>query len=326
MKKAFLILSIIAISGNLFAQNCNAIFFNQNGEKFQVVLNGILQDNDYLTNVKITGLKFEGSYKVSIIFENQLIPKLNKSIYLMDNNTEYTFIIKKNKKQNYVLRTMSFVSIDQATPIPSQSIITYTTIAPTPHISTTTTTTSTTVNSSNVNNQENVAIGMNVNGVAMNVNVNVNDGGMNTDVNSSTSTSYSETTTTSTTYSSGMNTEPVGNTVFIENHYVMNGYNGPVGCPYPMSDTDFSAAKKSISSKSFSDSRLTIAKQITRNNCLTSEQAKQLTKLFDFESVRLEYAKFAYEHTFDLGNYYKINDAFDFESTIEELNSYIESK
>jgi hypothetical protein len=44
--------------------------------------------------------------------------------------------------------------------------------------------------------------------------------------------------------------------------------------------------------------------------------------LFDFESTRLTFAKFAYKYTFDKGNYYKVNDAFQFESSIEELNQF----
>lgn len=45
--------------------------------------------------------------------------------------------------------------------------------------------------------------------------------------------------------------------------------------------------------------------------------------LFNFESTRLELAKYAYGHTYDIANYYMLNDAFTFESSIEELNNYI---
>ena len=45
--------------------------------------------------------------------------------------------------------------------------------------------------------------------------------------------------------------------------------------------------------------------------------------LFTFEDTRLDLAKYAYGHTFDIGNYYKLNDAFTFESSIDELNKYI---
>ena len=105
--------------------------------------------------------------------------------------------------------------------------------------------------------------------------------------------------------------------------YVLPGYSGPIGCPYPMSPTDFATAKSSISSKSFEDSKLTIAKQIFGSNCLLSSQVKEIMSLFSFEDSKLEFAKFAYGKTYDTGNYFKVNDAFTFESSIDELNTYI---
>lgn len=58
-------------------------------------------------------------------------------------------------------------------------------------------------------------------------------------------------------------------------------------------------------------------------NCLLSYQVKQIILLFGFEDTRLELAKYASGHTYDPGNYYMLNDAFTFESSIEELNNYI---
>ena len=48
--------------------------------------------------------------------------------------------------------------------------------------------------------------------------------------------------------------------------------------------------------------------------------------LFSFEDSKLDFAKYCYGYTYDLGNYYMVNDAFDFESTIEELNNYINQR
>ncbi len=41
--------------------------------------------------------------------------------------------------------------------------------------------------------------------------------------------------------------------------------------------------------------------------------------------TRLDFAKYAYAYTLDLRNYYKLNDAFTFESSIDELDKYIRS-
>jgi hypothetical protein len=146
------------------------------------------------------------------------------------------------------------------------------------------------------------------------MNANVNGVSMNVDI-SETSTSSTTTTTTTTTSTAGIAADEVV--------YVLPGYNGYYGCPYPMDDADFQMAKRSIESKSFSDSKLTLAKQVLDANCLLTSQVYQVVSLFDFEEDKLEIAKYAYGSTLDVGNYFRINDAFDFESSIEELDEYI---
>ncbi len=100
-------------------------------------------------------------------------------------------------------------------------------------------------------------------------------------------------------------------------------YNGKIGCSSPMSPSEFADAKTSISDKTFEDSKLQIAKQITRSKCMLSRQVKEVMQLFSYESTRLEYAKMAHDYTHDVDNYYKVHDAFEYESSIEELNNYI---
>lgn len=108
-----------------------------------------------------------------------------------------------------------------------------------------------------------------------------------------------------------------------EGEYVLPGYDGYYGCPYPMEKDDFSLAKQSIESKGFTESSLSLTKDILSSNCLLTSQVCELIELFDFEDDKLEIAKLAYGSTLDVGNYFKVNDAFEFESSIEELDEYI---
>ena len=66
-----------------------------------------------------------------------------------------------------------------------------------------------------------------------------------------------------------------------------------------------------------------MAKQVVRGHCVSSQQVKDMCQLFDFEDTKLEFAKFAYPYTLDPNQYYIVNDAFDFESTIEDLDAFI---
>jgi len=299
MKKQLLFVYLMAMAMFGFSQS-NVIIFTENGARFKVVLNGILQNADFETNVMITDL-IAPSYKVKIVFEDATIPDLDKTIYFQENNEEATYRLLINKKGDYVLRFFNAVPIAQAPPRPeSLPVVVYTT---TPAVSTTTITRTTTTMGGNSNPDQ---VNMNVNAGGVNMNVNINTGNE--------STTYTETYTTTTTVETPMG-EPQG--------YILPGYTGYYGCPRPMSPRDFENAKRSIASKDFSDSKLRMAKQVLESNCLLSAQVKQLMELFDYESDKLELAKFAFGYTLDTGNYYQLNDAFEYESSIEELDDYI---
>lgn len=107
------------------------------------------------------------------------------------------------------------------------------------------------------------------------------------------------------------------------NNNPIPGYTGPIGCNWPMDEIAFQKAKESIKNKVYEDSKLTLAKQIASNNCLLARQVKEIMELFTYEKTKLEFAKFAYKYTYDIGNYYLVNDAFTYETSIEELNEFL---
>ncbi|OFX17109.1 MAG: hypothetical protein A2033_13625 [Bacteroidetes bacterium GWA2_31_9] len=309
MKLIITLLSFF-IASVAISQKSNLIFYTENGERFQVIVNGVLQNSNPETNVKITDL-VAPNYQIKVLFENKALGSVDKQIFFNQGN-ETTFAVKKNKDGAYVIRFRSEVLLAQAPPtVVGQTSYVYSTVAP---VTTTISQTTTTVSDNNANG---VSMGVNANGLGINVNMNINDGMME---NSSTTSSYSTTTTTTTT-----TTSPVGNVIIEEQPTVIYvpGYAGTVGCARPVNQNEFSSIKSTISSKSFEDSKLTIAKQVVAAKCLTCAQVKEIMMLFSFEDSKLEFAKFAYKHTYDIENYYMLNDAFTFESSIDELNSYI---
>ncbi|MCX6291485.1 MAG: DUF4476 domain-containing protein [Bacteroidetes bacterium] len=303
-------------------QTSNAILFTENGERFQVVLNGILQNAKPETNVKMTGLPAP-NYKCRILFEDKALGYLDFNIFFPEPPQEVTWNIKKNKKGEFVTRAVSWIPIAEAPATPAtQTVVVYSTTPPPAEVTSTTVqhSTSTTTNGASPNGVNmNVGINMNENGGGINMNVS----GMDGTSNSSTTTTTHTTTVTSS--STTTNAPPPPPPAPVRVVYV-DGYNGSVGCPIPMSSSEFQSFKSSVQSKSFEDSKLTIAKQVLNNNCLTSAQVREVMKVFTFEETRLDFAKYAYGHTYDINNYYKVNDAFTFESSIEELNTYINGR
>ncbi len=326
MKKLLLLSFIFAMFVcNIFAQSSVSVF-SQEGEKFWVIVNGIKQNETPQTNVKVSGLT-EPNYKMKVIFENNSLPAIDKAIYTQDVDGKYTstsYEVKKDKKGNYVLRIASYneTPTDATAQYSAPLVIVERPAAPL----TQTTQTTTTVVSGNTQ-ADGGSVSINavdpVTGEVISMNMSVN-AGINGTTGGVTSTTTTTTTTTSSTSTSSSNFSP--NDRPMQEHYIMQGYNGPMGCPWPMSEPDFQSAKSSIASKSFDDSRLTIAKQILNSNCMLCSQVRDFMSIFSFEATKLDFAKFAYNRVFDQGNYYKLNDAFTFESSIEELNNYINGR
>lgn len=316
MKPLFFSLCLLFAVAGMSAQTSNAVLFTENGEKFTVILNGLRQNNAPETNVKITGLNAE-FYKMKIIFDNQTLGEKNMNLQLQY-GTETTYSIKKNNKGEYVLRFVSQVPLAEA-PVsaPAQSVVVYNAShasVPVQNYSQTTTTTTTTQGTSDPD-AVNVNMGINVGGQGGSLNISMS--GMDMEGTSSSQTVTHSTTTTTTTTAVVPEPAPVA---------YLPGYSGPIGCPVPMSPSDFSSLKQTIASKTFEDTRMTIAKSVLGDRCVISDQVKELCGLFTFEENKLEIAKFAYDRTYDIGNYFKVNDVFTFESSIEELNDYIRTR
>ncbi|MGQ9864221.1 MAG: DUF4476 domain-containing protein [Bacteroidia bacterium] len=100
----------------------------------------------------------------------------------------------------------------------------------------------------------------------------------------------------------------------------------PRNCLTPISRESFQNAYQVISSKTFENTKLDALKQITRSNCLLAADIRDLAKLLDFEPSKLDYTKFAYDYCYDVQNYFQVYEVFDFETSIQELNSYIENR
>jgi len=357
--KSFFTLTLFILSSAFIsrAQTSSLTVFSNDGEKFWVILNGVRQNDNAQTNVKLEPFN-GGIYKMKVIFQDTTLGECDKDVELND-HTALSFNLKKKEETgagNKLKRMGNAVSSDlnmkkTGTDKPElYKVVLFSSTAygnssgsinkfSTPDATTTTTTTTNTQSTApagtqtavvyqqaqpaqttvvyqqqpagTVVQQTTTTVG-DPNAASVNMNVGGLGVGMNVNVTGMSSTSSQTTTTV-------VNGSPASSSTVV---YVP-GYSGPVGCPYPMAPADFESAKNSISGQSFDDTKLTIAKQVVGSNCLTAQQVKDLLGLFSFEQNKLEFAKYAYGHTYDKGNYFKINDAFSFSSSVDELNQYI---
>jgi hypothetical protein len=93
--------------------------------------------------------------------------------------------------------------------------------------------------------------------------------------------------------------------------------------PNNLRSSTFEELLAMISRESFETTKLDLARQFIRTNSFTSNQVYLMMKQLDFESSKLILAKEAYGLVQDPQNYYLVNRAFDFSSSIAALAKYI---
>lgn len=323
---------------NLVAQNNNnLIVFSETGERFYLVLNGLKYNQNPETNVKVTNLNAT-TYKATILFENGQAP-FNANAHLMwegnaVTNKEFTYAIVK-KTEKYKLKFISQTDIGSPNAYANNSVL-YNfdgTALSNPNLSNTTANTganqnnmSTNVNMGGYNSSTTITTTTSsINGQPDNVNVNVN--GMNINVNTTGMNgmggTVTSTTTSTTSYNSNTNAVYTNNA---NNNYQQINNTSVGGCAYPMNDNTLSELTNSITKQSFEEEKYKVAKQAVSASCVSAGQVKKIMSLFSFEETKLNFAKFAYDYTTDKANYFKINDAFTYSSSVDDLNNYLNSK
>lgn len=326
MKRLLLIFSATILISLSFAQKPLATFFTSNGEEFTVIMDGKKINAEPQSRIENVPLDNDWA-KVKITFKNEEILPIEKTIQGKDvdgNISSVTWEISQNNKGKWVVKPSSWSKLESTGAVKSTIVEEpVNEVQPTDETITTQTITTTYSEEPNdatvsVNNEvNNVSMSINVDDSGESANMNINmavPGGTVTQSQSHSQTTY--TTITTTTSTTTENNAP-------QTYDELPGYNGRTGCSHPLSDDRFETVKQSISGKDFEDSKLTVAKQVMKSNCLLASQVKEIMMLFDFESTRLDFAKEAYGYTFDIDNYYLLNDAFDFESSISELNQFI---
>lgn len=85
---------------------------------------------------------------------------------------------------------------------------------------------------------------------------------------------------------------------------------------------------KALRQESFGNTRSEVTRQMLKSSQdrFLSAQVKRLVDGFEFENSRLEFAKFAFDYTFDPGKYFVVSEAFDFDSSKRASARYVESR
>ncbi len=308
--KTSLLLILLLSQVALFAQS-NLSIFNNNGQQFYVVLNGIRQNSKPETNVQVGQIK-NGSYAVKVIFADDKTPDIDKN-FMIDAPYDITarIIFKKGKgKLQLIGQEPTHGVIQEAVVYRPSDAAVYSDAVITQTLPVQTTTTIQTTGTSTVTNtdpNENVNLNMNLSVGGVNVNLNANASGTGV----GTSTSVSETSTTSS--SSVSSSSSTISTTSTQGH--------TVNCTQTMNRLE--AFKAELQDQSFEDDRLEALKLGLNKTCLTTAQAAQLLDLFSFDENRLEAAKYLSDRLTDRESAGELAKKLNFDSSKMEYRRYI---
>jgi len=76
----------------------------------------------------------------------------------------------------------------------------------------------------------------------------------------------------------------------------------------------------------FDNSKVQTAKNALRYTYYSAPQVKQILQTFSFDNYKLDVAKYAYDVSYDKGNFFVVGEAFSFTSYADKLEKYIASK
>ena len=300
MKTIFLF-SVLFTFAALNAQS-NLSIFNNNGQSFYVVLNGIRQNSKPETNVQVAQIK-NGSYAVKVIFADGKTPDIDKN-FMIDAPYDITarIIFKKGKGKLQLIgqepthgvlqEAVVFRPTDAASY--SDAVVVNTQTTPVQTSTTTNTTTTGTVPDENVN-----------------LNMNLSVGGVNVNLNANAST------TTTTQINNQANAQHQQVIAQVQQAPLSNRVN----CTKTMNRLE--AFKAELQDQSFEEDRLEALQLELKSTCLTTAQAEQLIDLFTFDENRLEVAKYLSDRLTDRDNAGALAKKLTFDSSKMEYRRYI---
>lgn len=306
----------------------NLIIFSEDGDPFFAYVNGVKQNNNPETNVKITNLS--PNISLRIVFENAALPQLKQTMAL-DPGMEHTARIKRDAKQQVKLRYFGSVPLaEAATGIKTvnyhsaEDNTNYNT-APANEQVTHNQSTTVTNNTQQDAGNGNGSVSVNISLPGVGINMNVNDPTMTSNGSTTITSSTSSSTTTSTSYNSSNNSSQQTQQRQPAQVEEQRSTSSSV-CTSAMSDASFAKMKENIDSKPFSETKMSTAKVATKNACLSTNQIKEIAKLFSMDEDKLTYTKYAYDRCVDKANFYQASEVFSFSSTVDEFNAFLETK
>lgn len=94
-------------------------------------------------------------------------------------------------------------------------------------------------------------------------------------------------------------------------------------CVTPVSNYAFQQLFSSLGARQGDAQKLFQAKRIAKENCLSTDQAKQIAEIFENDFNRLAFLQEVYENITDKDNFYEVYNSFTYFSNVFRLHDYV---
>jgi hypothetical protein len=109
----------LTLIGNVIGQTNNLVVYTNEPLPFYLILNGVRQNNEPQTNVRVVGLE-ESNYRFRVVFANGQVRDIDRAFSFLEKNEEVSFEVVRRKKK-YATRFAGTTALTSAAPAVTQA-------------------------------------------------------------------------------------------------------------------------------------------------------------------------------------------------------------
>ena len=315
--KSLVIFALLSWCFISFAQTGTVSVYSGKGLKFTVVLNGIDQNEQPSTHVKITDVP-EGSYRIKVRFENTKLGQASRGMFVEPGKEYKMSVMHKSAAtvdhhfdgvQNQMVKTLGNDPNAKANnwDVMENYVIRY--------VSDATATSNGSSNGQVVVFKARTRFSNSANEISES-----GAGGFGT--TSSKSVKPTEVAVaTSTLAQAPADAKEVETS---SKSGSTSSYSS--ACTAPMDDNTFSATKSGVSAQSSPELKGQVAKQIINAVCMSVEQISGVAGLIPSDAAKLDFIKYGFDYCYDSQNYSSLSSIFETPESVDSFNQFLLSK
>lgn len=315
--KSLLFLGIFSWCIAAFAQTGNISVYSDKGLKFTVVLNGIDQNDQPATHVKVNSVP-EGSYRIKVRFENTKLGQASRGMFVEPGKEYKMAVMHKSVAtvdhhfdgvQNQMVKTLGNDPNAKANnyDVMENYVIRYVSES--------------TANSNSSSNEQ--VVNFKARTQFSNPANEVSSGGPG---GFSTSSSSSAKPTEVATQTATVQAAPaeVKTVETAQSSATTSSY--ATTCTSAMDETTFSATKSGVSAQTSPELKAQVAKQIINAVCMSVEQISGVAALIPGDAAKMDFVQYGFAYCFDPQNYASLSSIFETPESVDAFNTFVASK